>query len=173
MLNLFVRDGASGEKLPANIVPATDADLRATKDWQTKWTSKAAREWTNKFALRLDDGDELLGLMSYEIDARGLAVELVYAESASHSNANLLRTTGQKKRYVGIGRALFAYAVSVSLQNGFDGVVTLRAKTSELVEYYRKAFGARQVGSYDPFRMVIWEDAAARIISIYQEAHDE
>jgi hypothetical protein len=113
------------------------------------------------------DNDELLGLMSYELDEKGLAVEIIYVESARHSNANLLHAEGGQKKYIGIAKALFAYAVQVSLDAGFDGVLVFRAKTSELRDYYQQKFGARRVGAYDPFRLVVWEDAAEQIISDY------
>ena len=116
-------------------------------------------------ALRQADDGELLGLMSYELDERGLAVEIIYMESARHSNANLLRVEGGRKRYVGIAKALFAYAVQVSLDHGFDGALYFRAKTSELVEYSQKEFGAIAPAQYDPFRMIILEEAAVAILS--------
>ena len=53
---------------------------------------------------------------------RGLAVEVIYMESAHHSNANLLYAEGGHKRYYGIAKTLFAYVVQVSLDTGFDGV---------------------------------------------------
>jgi dTDP-4-amino-4,6-dideoxygalactose transaminase len=31
-----------------------------------------------------------------------------------------------------------------------------------------REFGARQVGAYDPFRLVLWEDAAEALISEYR-----
>ena len=95
-------------------------------------------------ALHWTDDQELLGLVSYELDEKGLAVEILYMERARHSNANLLRIEGKQKRYYGIAKALFAYAVQVSMDAGFDGVLVFRAKTSELLEYYAKEFGARQ-----------------------------
>lgn len=97
-----------------------------------------------------------------------MAVEIIYVESARHSNANLLHAEGGHKRYLGIARALFAYAVQVSLDAGFDGVLVFRAKNSDLLDYYQREFGARQVGIYDPFRLVIWEDAAERLIAEYR-----
>lgn len=72
------------------------------------------------------------------------------------------------QKYTGIARALIAYAISVSVANGFDGILFLRAKTSELLKYYIREFGANQVGSYDPFRLVIWEDAAQNILLKYE-----
>ena len=165
MLRLYVLDAVSKEKIPAIVKSATERDFRATKDWQTKWTTPYASQLPNKVALHREDDDELLGLMSYELDEKGLAVEIIYMESARHSNANLLHSENKKKKYTGIGKALFAYAVQISLDAGFDGVLVFKAKTSELLEYYMQEFGARQVAVYDPFRLVIWEDAAETIIS--------
>lgn len=172
MLDLFVLDAASEVKISAIVRPATEQDLTVTHDWQTSWNTPFALQLPNKVALcRADDG-ELLGLMSYELDQGSLAVELIYMESARHSNANLLHAERGRKRYYGIAKALFAYAVQVSLEAGFDGVLVFKAKTSDLLEYYRKEFGARQVAAYDPFRMVIWEDAAERIIAEFRRDTD-
>ena len=55
----------------------------------------------------------------------------------------------------------------ISLDAGFDGVLIFKAKTSELLSYYMEKFGARQVASYDPYRLVIWEDAAEDILSTF------
>ena len=134
MLNLYVLDAVSSKKVPAEIDPASKEDFAATHDWQTNWESTYARQLPNKVALHREDNYELLGLMSYELDERGLAVEVLYMESARHSNANLLHATGEAKRYIGIAKAMFTYAV----------------------------------GAYDPFRLVLWEDAAEALISEYR-----
>ena len=168
MLDLFVRDAASDEKVSAVVDAATEQDLASTKDWQTSWETTFARGLPNKVALRRTDNGELLGLMSYELDEKGLAVEIIYLESARHSNANLLHAEGGHKRYYGIARALFAYAVQVSMDAGFDGILVFKAKTSDLLDYYARAFGARRATAYDPFRMIIWEDAAERIIAEFR-----
>ena len=68
MLDLFVWDAASREKIPAVVNAATEQDLAVTKDWQTSWETKFARSLPNKVALRRTDDGELLGLMSYELD---------------------------------------------------------------------------------------------------------
>lgn len=94
---------------------------------------------------------------------------VVLEKLRSGSNANLLRTKGGQKKYSGIAKALFAYAVQVSIDAGFDGILFFKAKTSELLDYYMQEFGARQVASYDPFRLVIWEDAAENIVSEFVE----
>ena len=167
-MKLFVLD-ALGNEVPTCISPATMDDLQATTKWQTKWTSKAAQDMPNKVALRRTDTNELLGLMAYAVD--DAILEVLYMESARHSNANLLHEIGGEKKYIGIARALFAYAVSISMENGYDGVLVFKAKTSELVEYYIREFGASRVGSYDPFRLVIWEDAAQELIDYFERSN--
>lgn len=172
LLELYVSDTASGEKFPAEVRPANQHDLAETSSWQTNWTSAYAKQLPNKVALCRKKQGELLGLMSYALDTKGLAVEILYIESARHSNANLLHEGHAKKRYLGIAKALFAYAVQVSLDAGFDGVLFFKAKTTELLNYYIHEFGARQVGSYDPFRLVIWEDAAQRLLAEFRKELD-
>lgn len=172
MLDLFVLDAISNERIPADVEMATEQDFAATQNWQTSWNSTYAQTLPNKVALHRKDNDELLGLMSYELDDRGLAVEILYMESARHSNANLVHAEGGHKNYLGIAKAMFAYAVQISLDAGFDGVLVFKAKTSDLLDYYMKEYGARQVGSYDPFRLVIWEDAAERLIAEFRKESD-
>lgn len=167
-MQLFVWNDMMSEKIQVNVIPAADADFGLTQTWQTQWTSSAAQDMPNKVALHRCDDDELLGLMSYRIDERGMAVEVVYVESAGHSNANMLKQTGGQKKYIGIAKALFAYAAKISIDAGFGGVLFFRAKTTELRTYYMKAFGAVPLGQYDPFRMIIWEDAADQLISEYR-----
>lgn len=169
-IELFVLD-IGGNEVPTYVSHATAGDLQATTKWQTKWTSKAAQDMPNKVALRRTDTNELLGLMAYTVNDAILAVEIIYVESADHSNANLLHEIDGEKKYIGIAKALFAYAVSISMESGYDGVLVFKAKTSELVEYYIREFGASHVGSYDPFRLVIWEDAARELIDYFERSN--
>lgn len=172
-MQLFVWDETATEKIPAEIIPATDEDFANTVGWQTSWTTAAISAMPNKVALRRSDDGELLGLMSYEKNEKGLAVEVIYIESAGHSNANLLKRTNGKKKYIGIAKALFAYAVEVSQRAGFDGVLYFRSKTSELRAYYIREFGAVPLGQYDPFRLIIWEDAAEDLIAEYKAVNSD
>lgn len=168
-LSLYVWNAELSKKVPVYVAQAGDADFRSTSDWQTNWKSSVVQKMPNKVALHKADDEELLGLMSYELDGTGLAVEIIYIESARHSNANLLKINGQRRKYIGIARALIAYAAQVSVDAGFDGVIYFKAKTDELRKYYMKEFGATPVGYYDPYRLVIWEDAAQDIIAGFKE----
>ena len=78
MLNLFVVDAGSGEKIPTVVREASEQDLTVTRDWQTNWETPFAVKLPNKVALHRADDGELLGLMSYELDTAALAVEIVY-----------------------------------------------------------------------------------------------
>lgn len=173
-LNLFVVRVEDDEKIPVAIKPANKADFEKTAHagWQTNWTKMSPAHFPNRVALKTEQ-NELLGLMSYSCDDRFLAVELIYLESQPESNANLLHQKGKIKKYRGIAKALFAYAVQESLRHGYDGVVLFKAKTDTLLEYYLHEFGARPVGRYDPFRLVLWEDAAQKLISEYEVETDE
>ena len=163
MINLYVLDHAQN-KISVFVREASESDHAATASWQTKWSSKNVSALPNQVALCREDTNELLGLMSYEVDGELLAVEIIYIESAAHSNANLLHVSGSPKKYIGIAKALFAYAIEVSKNAGFEGVLVFKAKTTELVDYYIREFGACHAGSYDPFRLIIWEDAAEEIL---------
>ena len=68
-----------------------------------------------------------------------------------------------------LAKALFAYAISISKEAGFDGVLVFKAKTTELVDYHIREFGACHADSYDPFRLIIWEDAAETILNEYRK----
>ena len=172
MPNLYVIKMDSNEKIPVFVRKADESDFAATSKWQTDWTSGYAESLPNKVALCRKDDGELLGLMSYEADGDLLAVEIIYIESALHSNKNMLHTLNIGKKYIGIAKALFAYAIQVSIDEGFDGVLVFKAKTTELIDYYIREFGARHTGSYDPFRLVIWEDAAETILNEYREENN-
>ena len=53
---------------------------------------------------------------------------------------------------------------------GIGSIFYFRAKPSRLRNHYIKKFGAVPLGQYDPFRWILWEDAAEKIISEYEKA---
>lgn len=169
-MNLYVFDSEHKNKIPVYVDAATQADLASTKSgWQTRWTSNFIREMKNKVALKRVDDDELLALMSYEISSESTAVEIIYIESAGHSNANYLKHK-EPKKYLDIPKPLFAYAAMESRKAGYDGILVLKAKTTKHIDYYRSEYGAQQVSPHgDPFRMVIWDDITSALIDIFQD----
>ena len=61
-LKFYVWNADMSDRIPASVDPASETDFKATKGWQTKWTTKAAKEMPNKVALHRADDGELLGL---------------------------------------------------------------------------------------------------------------
>ena len=41
-LKLYVWNADMSDKIPVSVVPASQSDIKATKNWQTSWTSSAA-----------------------------------------------------------------------------------------------------------------------------------
>lgn len=177
-MNLYVFDSEHKNKIPVYVCTATKEDLASTKSgWQTTWTTKFIREIKNKVALKRVDNNELLALMAYQISSEATAVEIIYIESAGHSNANYLRHKEHKK-YLDIPKPLFAYAAMESRKAGYDGILVLKAKTTKHIDYYRSEYGAQQVSPHvDPFRMVIWNDTTSALIDAFQDeegdTHDD
>ena len=97
ILDLFVWDAVSGEKVPVIVNAVTKQNLTVTMDWQTSWENVFMHGLPNKVALRRTDDGELLGQMSYKLDEKGLndpfgmiiwedAAERIIAEFGRDSN---------------------------------------------------------------------------------------
>ena len=80
------------------------------------------------------------------------------AESAPHNY-------GSNVNYKGVGGHLFAIACKISMEHGCGGVVAFYAK-SDLVTYYKDTLHAVEIY---PRRMVIFEDAAKRLLNTYMK----
>jgi hypothetical protein len=93
-------------------------------------------------------------LISYSIEDNFVFVNLI-------ENAKFNR--GKAKLYEGVGGNLFAYACKLSLEEGFGGFVSFKAK-STLIEYYKKALGAQVAFGQ---RMYIDNIASVKLISQY------
>ena len=122
---------------------ASKRDLEATiaASWQTDWTSDYIT--TNRFdlySLKTLEG-ELVALGAYEVREENLAVHIIYMESLPESNP----TCSAVPKYRGVGRAMVAYGIKLSVDAGVNGDVTLDAKTPELARHYERDFGAFRV----------------------------
>ena len=111
---------------------------------------------------------ELVALGAYEISEDVVAVHIVYMESQAQSNPTIC----ERPKYHGIGRALIAYGIKLSVDAGFNGDVTLDAKTPELARHYERDFGAllipgRERGAAP--RYLICDEAARDIFVSYLE----
>ena len=166
----FVYD-AMNRQVPVAIEPMTPQDAALTDReplWQTSWASEyLADENYEKYAARV--GDELIALAAYEVLPTALVVHIVYMEAQPESNPTL---DGGTPKYRGIGRLLIAYGIKLSVEAGFNGDVTLDAKTPELARHYERDFGAllipgRERGAAP--RYLICDEAARDIFVSYLE----
>ena len=74
--------------------------------------------------------------------------------------------------YRGIGRALIAFGIKLSVDAGFNGDVTLDAKTPELARHYERDFGAVRIPGRDSSaapRYLICDESAQMIFIDYLE----
>lgn len=162
----FVIDAANGEALSADIRKARQADFSKTvlERWQTSWLSAhIQQEALEKYALEITESKELIGLGAYRDMPDGLLIYVEYIESAPGSNP----TTVQERHYLGIGAALLAFGIQLSIDRGYGGAIYLKAKTSEIREHYIMDFGAVPFSRRDPFLLLIDGDAARKLFSQY------
>ena len=152
------------------ISKADKRDLEATiaAPWQTDWTSEyITTDRFDLYALKTMKG-ELVALGANEVREENLAVHIIYMESDPESNPT--RTAVPK--YRGVGRAMVAYGIKLSVDAGFNGDVTLDAKTPELARHYERDFGAFRVPGRERNvapRYLICDEAAQVIFTDYLE----
>ena len=152
------------------ISKADKRDLEATiaAPWQTDWTSEyITTDRFDLYALKTMKG-ELVALGAYEVREENLAVHIIYMESDPESNPT--RTAVPK--YRGVGRAMVAYGIKLSVDAGFNGDVTLDAKTPELARHYERDFGAFRIPGRNRDaapRYLICDEAAQTIFTDYLE----
>ena len=162
----FVTEATTGNELPATIRPATKGDFEKTvsENWQTSWlTDHIQQNELEKYALEITASKELVGLGAYRNMPDGLLVYIDYIESAPESNP----TISHNKRYLGVGAALLAYGIQLSIDYGYGGAIYLKAKTSEIWEHYINDFGAIPFSRRDPFLLLIDGEAARRLFTQY------
>ena len=158
-----VFDLSCSQEVPAEILPATESDFRLTVQdcWQTSWMSKYLQApFLQKYALKIAATGELVGLGAYRNMPEGFLVYIEYIESAPHSNPTL----SKNRKYRGIGAALLAYGVQLSIDSGYGGTIYLKAKTSEIREHYICDFGAIPFSHREPFLLLIDGEAARNLL---------
>ena len=162
----YVIDAVSGTEHPAEVREATQADFEKTvlEGWQTSWLSEyIQQEELEKYALEVKETKELVGMAAYRDMPDGVLVYVEYIESAPNSNP----TISLNRHYLGIGAALLAYGIQLSIDYGYGGAIYLKAKTSELREHYIKDFGAIPFSRRDPFLLLIEGEAARDLFTQY------
>ena len=169
---LHVLQNDTGEKIPVEMCPMSIADAESTIHeplWQTDWTSDyISDERFEKYAMKTASG-ELIALAAYEILPEYIVVRIAYMESAPESNPTMTDT----KKHNGIGRAIIAYGIKLSVDYGLDGAVMFEGKTTELTKYYVREFDALVLpygyGTDAPPRLLIDGEASKKIIVDYLE----
>lgn len=155
-------------QVPVVIEPMTPQDAASTDAeplWQTSWNSAyLADPRLEKYAAKV--GDELIALAAYELLADALVVHIVYMEAQPASNPT---RHGGAAKYTGIGRAMIAYGIKLSIDHGLTGDVVLEAKTTSLAKHYETDFGAIQLPTFQSSapRYLIADEAAKRIFLPY------
>ena len=133
--------------------------------WQTDWTSEyISKDKFDVYGLKTQGG-ELVALGAYEISEDVVTVHIVYMESQAQSNPTLC----ERPKYRGIGRALIAYGIKLSIDSGLTGDVVLEAKTTSLAKHYEEDFGAVLLPTFQSSapRYLIADEAAKRIFFTY------
>ena len=162
----YIIDGQSNERIPASIREASAADFERTaqEHWQTDWRTDFIRDAAlDKYALELDATRELVGLAAYRDMPEGVLVYVEYMESAPSGNPTL----SKPRKYAGIGAALLAFGIQLSVDYGYGGAIYLKAKTTQLREHYMRNYGAIPFSRFDPFLLLIDGDAARELFGQY------
>lgn len=169
VLNLFVVDNRSEDRVPVFMRRATREDIEASKDdWLTYWGSEYIQDSGFVNFAMVSEQDELIALVSYEIMRTRLVVHIVYMESQPESNPVMV----SERKYSGIGRALIAFGIKLSVEHGFGGDVILEAKNDNLLEHYVVDFDGVLLPAFDstmPRTVLIADQAAVKIVSDYME----
>ncbi|MBQ4465331.1 MAG: hypothetical protein II916_05145 [Oscillospiraceae bacterium] len=143
---------------------ASSNDLCALNDWLFDWTHDDLKG-SKIYKLMAEDDQRIQGLIAVRKMPRDRAIYVQIAESAPHNKSG-------DKEYIGVGGHLFAIAVRLSYENGFDGFVYMDAKNTSLVSHYARTLGAIFIGHPHPYRMIIDEEAAYRLIQKYNFRRD-
>lgn len=118
-----------------------------------------------KYALELRELKGLVGLGAYRKVLEGVLVAVEYIESSPDSNP----TQTNPHKFRGIGAALLAFGIQLSIDYGYGGAIYLKAKTSEPRERYIQDFGAIPFSRTDPFMLLIDGDTARNLFSLFLE----
>lgn len=164
----YVLDAVNMNKVQANIRPATEKDFLKTEQehWQTSWMSEFIQDIAlEKYALEIRETNELIGLGAYRNMPEGVLVYVEYIESSPESNPTLARS----RKYRGIGAALLAFGIQLSIDYGYGGSIFLKAKTSEIWEHYIRNYGAIPFSRANPFLLLIEGQAAQDLFTQYLE----
>ena len=167
ILQYYVTESVTESRTNIEIEAATKEDLEITKSgWQTVWNTDFILDpQKEKYVAKTEDG-EIIALGAYRVRERSVAVYIAYIESQPESNPTLTK----HKKYQGIGKAMIAFGIQLSIDSGKNGVVTFEAKTDELAKHYIRDFGAIRVfakQSGGPIMLMLADNAALSLFNTY------
>ena len=167
ILQYYVTESSTGNRINIEIDAATKADLNVTQNgWQTVWNTDFILDpLKEKYVAKTETG-EIIALGAYRVREGSVAVYIAYMESQPESNPTLTK----HKKYRGIGKAMIAFGIQLSIDANCNGVVVFEAKTDELEQHYIRDFGARPVASLSPDgpkTFMIADQTAKDIFSAY------
>lgn len=167
----YITNAKTEERVPVEFVPATIQDYKVTKEdgWQSNWLTPAMQKpGLDNYAIKIVETNELVGLASYRDIPEGIIVYIQYAEASRTNNPVLT----PDREHLGIGAALIAYGVQLSLDKGYDGSVYFKAKTSELLKHYIQNYGAFQYTRADPFMLMLLPEEGLPLLNTYLVEED-
>lgn len=138
---------------------ASKNDLTGLKGWSFNWLDRSL-EKAEVYKLCVNGEDSIQGLVAVTDFKRDRAIYVNLAENAPHN-------LGKNKKYNGVGGHLFAIAAEISYKRGYGGFIFMDAKNTELVEHYSKTLGAVLLGRPHPYRMLIDEENAIKLLNTY------
>ncbi len=149
-----IENAFTEERFLTDILPVTFEEIVA-EDWVFDWKSEIKARDRKVFKL-VTRGNESIsqGLISVSDGKDHIYMNLI--ESANFNK-------GKNKLYLGVAGNLFAFACKFSFDLGYDGFVSLTAKTS-LVKHYQENLNAKVLSGS---RMYLDSSAAVHLINQY------
>jgi hypothetical protein len=129
--------------------------------WYVNW-SKFPSE-VEIYALVIKGTVDIQGLIALTNDNDSNAVYINWA--CTSPNNNIWRNG--VKDYDGVGGHLFAVAINKSLEYGHGGCIHAIAMDEDIMNHYKKQFGANIIGILHPYHFVIDEKVAEKIMEVY------
>jgi hypothetical protein len=153
-----IENTISGDSLPTNVALLEKGDLKLTlrkQDWVFDWKSESKKKDRQVYKLTVQNNPQVIqGLLSLTIKADHIYMNLL--ESAPFNK-------GSHKIYRGVPGNLVAFACKMSLEGGFEGVLSFHSKT-RLILHYEKTLGAVHVGGH---LMILQGTASLKLVAKY------
>jgi hypothetical protein len=153
-----IENAISGDSFETELTLLEKIDIKnisKRKGWLFDWTKENNYDDREVYKLYIKGNSTVIqGLVSVTKDKGFYEMHLI--ENAPFNK-------GSSRLYLGVAGNLVAFVCKLSLDEGFDGVITFKSKT-QLMQHYHKTLGAEQLAGQ---RMVIYPDAALKLIQKY------